>query len=70
MMLVVERKTDAKDISDGGQADQGTADRPPGAFEASTPVATMVTKMATMMEQKSMYPRMANSWKVGGSARK
>ena len=53
-MLVVERKTDAKDISAGGQADQETADRPPGAFEASTPVATMIIRIATIMEAKSM----------------
>lgn len=52
-MLVVERKTDAKDISGGGQADQGTADRPPGALEASTPVAIMVVRIATIMEAKS-----------------
>ena len=36
-----------------GNITYGTADRPPGAFEASTPVATMVIKIAKMMETKS-----------------
>ena len=53
-MLVVERKTFEKVASAGGQADQGTADRPPGALEAATPVAIIVIKMAMMMETKSM----------------
>ena len=52
-MLVVERKAVAKVISEGGQADQGTADRPPVAFAATAPVPAMVIKIAVMMETKS-----------------
>jgi hypothetical protein len=68
MMLVVDRKADLRVMSAGGQADQGTAAMPPADSVATTPVAMMVIPMAITMETKSMYPRMANSEKLGGTA--
>ena len=67
-MLVVLRKADLSEMSSGGQADHSTAERPPGCWLAETPVAMTVIPIAAMMDTKSMYPRIANSAKLGGRA--
>jgi hypothetical protein len=67
-MFVVLRKADFSEMSSGGQADHSTAERPPGCRLASTPVAITVIMIAAMMDTKSMYPRIANSAKLGGRA--
>lgn len=69
-MFVVLKKADFSEMSSGGQADHSTAERPPGCWLAATPVEITVIAIAAMMDTKSMYPRIANSAKLGGRAKR